>query len=574
VAEHAIPVFLVALATLLATARALGGLARLMGLPALLGELAAGALLGDTVLARAVPRAQAWLFPEDGAQASTLSGFAAVAVVVLIGVAGLELDVAVVRRRFGGAWLATLLGILVPCAAGFAMGMALPAEYATGSRTVFAAYLGVILSISALPVVAKALFDLGLYKSDVGLYVMTAAMASELFAWLALTALEPASAGAGPAGFGLVLAIAALFGAFVLVVGRAGFARLLSDLDRPAPPQTGRILGLLFLFVLVGASAASLFGAPYLYGAFVVGIGFGATRRLSERTRFVVQNFAMKVFAPIFFAWVGLHIDLVRAFDLRLCLVVLGVATAAKVGAGTLGARGAGVKWREATAVGVGLNARGTTAIVITYLAFAARVIDARMLVALIAASALTSITSGPLMKRILYRDDPEEDVVALLRRGAFVSELHASSPNEAITELVRSLGSLLTGIKRDARDRVLERELVAATGLGDEVAIPHAAIEGLDRPLLALGRAPHGIDFDAPDGKPARIVFLLLIPAKAFEEEVRILASIARSTYDEAARRDLMAADGLEEVTRVLAVSARRVKESMRPPAAGFAGM
>jgi mannitol/fructose-specific phosphotransferase system IIA component (Ntr-type) len=123
--------------------------------------------------------------------------------------------------------------------------------------------------------------------------------------------------------------------------------------------------------------------------------------------------------------------------------------------------------------------------------------------------------------------------------------------------------------MKRKARSAVIERELVAPTGLGDEVAIPHAAVEGLSRPLLAIGRAPRGIDFDASDGRPARIVFLLLIPPKAYEHEVRILASIARATYDARARDDLMAARGIDEVVRVLTQSAKRTRESMRPPSA-----
>jgi len=160
----------------------------------------------------------------------------------------------------------------------------------------------------------------------------------------------------------------------------------------------------------------------------------------------------------------------------------------------------------------------------------------------------------------------PEEDVVALLRRGAFVSELHAQTPGEAIEELVRALGSLLTGRKRSARDAVLQRELLDSTGVGDEVAIPHAALEGLTRPLLALGRAPKGIDFGAHDGRPARLVFLLLIPPRDNAEEVRILASIARATIDPAARDAIVAAAGLDEVTRVMAKSAFKTRESMRP--------
>jgi mannitol/fructose-specific phosphotransferase system IIA component (Ntr-type) len=187
-------------------------------------------------------------------------------------------------------------------------------------------------------------------------------------------------------------------------------------------------------------------------------------------------------------------------------------------------------------------------------------------LLPLLAALALFAGLGAVAVVRSRRRPPPEEDVVALLRRGAFVSELHAQTAAEAIPELVRALGSLLTGRKRSARDAVLERELLDSTGVGDEVAIPHAALEGLTRPLLALGRAPGGIDFGAHDGRPARLVFLLLIPPGDNAEEVRILASIARATIDPGARDAIVVAAGLDEVTRVMARSAHKTRESMRP--------
>jgi PTS system nitrogen regulatory IIA component len=185
-------------------------------------------------------------------------------------------------------------------------------------------------------------------------------------------------------------------------------------------------------------------------------------------------------------------------------------------------------------------------------------------LVPILALAALLAVVVAVVLRR--GKSHPEEDVVTLLRRGAFVSELHATTPGEAIAELVRALGSLLAGRKRTARDAVLERELLDSTGVGDEVAIPHAALKGLAKPLLALGRAPRGIDFSAHDGRPARLVFLLLIPPGDNTEEVRILASIARATIDQGARDAIVAAAGLDEVTRVLARSAQKTRESMRP--------
>jgi PTS system fructose-specific IIC component len=163
---------------------------------------------------------------------------------------------------------------------------------------------------------------------------------------------------------------------------------------------------------------------------------------------------------------------------------------------------------------------------------------------------------------------------VTLLREGAFIAALKATNPHDAIHELVRSLGSLLTGVKRDAREAVLERERTAPTGLGDEVAIPHASVEGLTKPILALGLSPRGIDFDAPDGRPARLVFLLLMPPRAYEREVRVLASIARSVFDERARSAVLRADTLLEAADALAKSAARIRESTRPARASLADL
>ena len=99
----------------------------------------------------------------------------------------------------------------------------------------------------------------------------------------------------------------------------------------------------------------------------------------------------------------------------------------------------------------------------------------------------------------------------------------------------------------------MLDREGDAPTGLGDEVALPHAVLAGLDRPLLALGFAPGGIDFNAPDGVPSKIVFLMLMPPRAHEQEVRILAQIARAAIEPVVRERLLRAASIDDVCAVL---------------------
>lgn len=497
--DHDVVVFLL----VLAAARLLGQLARAWGVPVVVGEILAGVLLGPTVLGRAAPAWERWLSPAATGTAPT-GGLATMAVVLLVLVAGVDVDPGVLRRRRKAALVTGLLGVAFPAACSFVLGVLLPdTDLVDPSRRfAAAALLAFALSVSAVPVIAQKLVDLGLFKSDVGLLVRAAATVDDAF---------------------LVLALG-------------------------------------------GAAAAHVLPWPAVVVGGVVGLAFVAASRASQRVRKLVEAFVVNAFAPIFFASVGLRVDFVGSFDLRLCVLLLAIAGGAKVLGAAVGARLGGMRWREATAVGVGMNARGAAGIALAAVAREAGLVGDPTVVALVVTAVATSLAGGPLMKWLLYEQQAEEDVVTLLRRGAFVSELKAATPADAIHELTRALGSLLAGMKRDARDAVLERELVAATGLGDEVAIPHAAVEGLERPLLALGLAPHGIDFDAPDGRPARIVFLLLIPPKAYEEEVHILASIARATFGARARAELLAASGLDEVTRVLAHSARRTKESMRP--------
>jgi Kef-type K+ transport system membrane component KefB/mannitol/fructose-specific phosphotransferase system IIA component (Ntr-type) len=565
VTDHDILVFLVAIALLLGVARVLGELARARGLPAVVGEIAAGLLLGPTVLGRIAPATEAWLFG-PGPATSMISGYATIALVLLLVVAGAEVDPGVLRRRGRGAMAAGVLGIVLPAACGAALGWLLPGV-PDAHRLPLTLILAVALGTSALPFVSRTLLGLGLLKSDVGLFVVVAAMIDDLVGWLALPLILGFARAAGDLpSFGRAVLAGAVLVAVVLVVGRRLLRVVLERLPKTGAASAGSVLALVVPLALLVAAAARTAGLHAILGGFVVGLALAGSARANARARQVGETVVARIFAPVFFASVGMRVDFVAAFDPGLCALVFVLASVPKILGCAAGARIGGLHWREATAVGFGVNARGATGIVIAAVALDAGLLRADVFVALVVMALGTSLVSEPVMKWLLYREEPDEDVVTLLRRGAFVPELHASTPGDAIAELARALGSLLVGRKRDARDAVLDRESLAPTGLGDEVAIPHAAIPGLERPLLAFGRAPHGIDFDAPDGRPARFVFLLLMPEKAYEEEVRILASIARATFDAPGRAELAAAADLDEVTRVLARCAKRTRKSMRP--------
>jgi Kef-type K+ transport system membrane component KefB/mannitol/fructose-specific phosphotransferase system IIA component len=560
--EHDVLIFLLSLAVLLSAARVLGELARRLGFPLIFGELASGILLGPTVLGRLAPHAQKWLFP-GGVPAYMLAGYTNVAVVLLLVVAGLEVNLGIVRRRGRSALFTSVMGLAMPLAGGVLLGVLLPDSdlVRPDHRTLFALFMGVALSISALPVIAKTLLDLGLFKTDVGLLVMAAAMIDDLAGWLAFSVLLGPMQGA-VADLGAMIRSVSLTVGFVvvaLVAGRPLLGRLIVRLqaDRHSGPR--RVLSLIVLLALFGAAFTQAIGIHAVFGGFVVGVVVGDTPQLRERTRVIVHDFVTNIFAPVFFAGLGLRADFVKSFDLRLCLLVFLIASAAKIIGCALGSRLGGLRWRPAAAVGFGLNARGAMEIILALLALEAGLLREQVFVALVVMALATSLISGPAMKWLL-RGANEENLAALLRRGGWVERLAAATAKQAIEELVASLRGTLQDRESQACRAVLDREGVASTGLGDEVALPHAVVAGLDRPLLALGFAPDGIDFNAPDGVASKIVFLLLMPTRAHDREVRILAQIASAVIEPIARERLIRAASIDDVCAVLS-------EHERPP-------
>jgi Kef-type K+ transport system membrane component KefB/mannitol/fructose-specific phosphotransferase system IIA component (Ntr-type) len=549
--EHDMLVFLLSLAVLLSVARLMGEMSRRLGFPLIFGELASGIVLGPTVLGRLAPRAQHALFP-GGIPADMLAGYTNVGVVLLLVVAGLEVNLGIVRRRGRSALLTSVMGIVMPLAGGVLLGILLPDSDLVhpDRRMLFAVFMGVALSISALPVIAKTLLDLGLFKTDVGLLVMASAMVNDLVGWLAFSVLlGPMQGGAlNLRAVGRSVAMTVGFVVVAMVMARPLLGRIIVRLQSDHHSGPRRVLSLIILLALFGASFTQWIGIHAVFGGFVVGVVAGDAPQLKERTRVIVHDFVTNIFAPVFFASLGLRADFAASFDLRLCVLVFLIASAAKIIGCTLGARVGGLRLRPAAAVGFGLNARGAMEIILALLALEAGLLKEQVFVALVVMALATSLVSGPTMKWMLRGVD-EENLAALLRRGAWVKELTATTAKEAIEQLVASLHQQLGDLAPRVTRAVVEREAVAPTGLGNEVAVPHAVIAGLSRPMLALGFAPAGIDFNAPDGGVAKLVFLLLMPPRAQDQEVRILASIARAVIEEDARKRLLLARSLPEL-------------------------
>jgi Kef-type K+ transport system membrane component KefB len=521
-----------AIGLLLGVARLLGELARALRQPTVLGELLAGVLLGPTLLGRYAPDFSARVLPSEGPVATVLSGMSTVAVALFLLVAGLEVDLSTIWRQGRRAVAVSLSGIAVPFALGFALAAVAPAAMGAEPNQdllVFALFFATALSISALPVIAKTLLDLNLFRSDLGMVVVASAIFNDLVGWIVfavvLAMMGKATHGPGLAAtIGLTLA----FAGTMLTAGRWLVNRLLPWLQAHAS-WPGGVLGFTATLAFFSAAFTEWIGLHAVFGAFLFGVALGDSRHLREQTRNTLEQFVSFIFAPLFFATLGLRVDFVQSFDLGLVLTVLLVASLGKVGGAGGGALLAGMPARQAWAVGCAMNARGAMEMVLGLVALQSGVIGERLFVALVVMALMTSVVSGPLMQRLLRRERSRQ-LLDYLGARTFVPALSATTPGEAIAELV-GVAASSAGVNRAEVERaVLAREAMMSTGLELGVAAPHARIAGLPAPLVALGLSEAGLDFDTLDGSRTRIVVLVLTPAEDEQVQLELLADIARS--------------------------------------------
>ncbi|MHB1562399.1 MAG: cation:proton antiporter domain-containing protein [Isosphaeraceae bacterium] len=537
-----VTVFFLGLATLLGLAHLFGEGARRLGQPAVIGEMAAGLLLGPTVLGAIAPRFQSWLFPSSGPAAVALDGVVALAVALLLLVAGLEVDLSALWRQGRAGLSIALAGVAVPLGVGGLLAWSMPGWWGIpleGRPGLFAVFFGTALAISALPVIAKILLDLDVFRTDFGMLVLVAATLNNLIAWLVFSVVLGGRAGDQPIGYTIGLTVG--FVAAVLTLGRWAADRALPWVQAHLA-WPGGVLGFLLVTGLIGAATTESIGIHAIFGAFLAGIALGDSPHLREHTRQIVHRFVEGVLAPIFVAAIGLEVNFIDKFHPWLVLRVLAVGIAVKVIGCGLAARAGGLRGPEAWAVGWAMNARGELGIVLGLLAWHAGVIRERLFVALVVLAVVTSAIAGPVLKVLLRRGRSWSLASALDERLCLV-DLEADDASDAIRQLA-AVAAERAFLSADwVAEEVLRREAIMSTGVGQGVAVPHARLINLKEPLVVAGLFRTALDFDAPDAEPVRLVFLLLTPHADATAQLQILGSIARLVRDPHVRSDALAA-------------------------------
>jgi Kef-type K+ transport system membrane component KefB len=413
---HQVLIFLLLMSLLFGVALALGLLARRLGLPSVIGELCAGVLVGPSVVGHLSPHLTSWLRIDQAGQLHLVDAVAQLGVLLLVGVTGIGVDVGLLRRRAGmTVWVSTT-SLVLPLVSGVALGFLLPAALVApgGDRITFAAFVGVALCVSAVPVIAKTLLDLRLLHRDIGQLIIGSATFSDLVGWLLLSIVS-AMATVGVRATSVLLPVLYLVGTFVacLTIARFVVCRVvrMAGRHRDRSVLVAAVVLLLSLFA-VGTQAL---GLEAVLGAMLGGVVIGSVRGLDRDALKPLRSFVMAVLAPLFFATAGLRMDLtvlVRPEILFATALALLVAITTKFAGAYFGARTARLSRWEAMALGAGLNARGAIEVIIAMVGLQLGVLTTEMYTVIVLVAIVTSLIAPPMLRMAARHIEvtPEEE--------------------------------------------------------------------------------------------------------------------------------------------------------------------
>ncbi len=415
--EHQLLVFWTQLLVLVLMARACGTLMRRVNLPSVIGQLAAGVILGPSIFGRVWPDGFHWFLPEDEMSSAALLAVSWLGVALLLVTAGFETDLALIRRLGRAAALVTGFSLVVPLIGGLIVGFSLPDSFlgSGADRTVFALFVAAALSVSALAVIAKILSELGLMRRDFGQITVAAGMANDVVGWVML-AVFTGFAVSGEVSIGnvaeTVIGLAA-FLAVAMTLGQRAVDRALRWVRRDGPNLGGAMTIAIFTMLIFGV-ATQLLGIEAVLGAFVAGVVLHRSRFQQQEVIHHIESLTGSFLAPIFFATAGLRVDLGLLADreaLAWATVVVLVAIVAKFAGAFLGARLAGQSSRAAAALGAGLNARGALEIVIASVGLSLGVFTETAYTVIIIVPLLTSVFAAVSLRIVVrdWRGSPEE---------------------------------------------------------------------------------------------------------------------------------------------------------------------
>ena len=402
--------FLIIVSVILAAARILGEICKKLKQPAVIGEIFAGILFGPSLFGAFFPDTFQHVFISQPRSYAAFDGLANIGIILLMFIAGFEVDLKQIRKQGKPAASISILGLIFPFMLGFATVYFFYDSLfssAESNRSIAAMFFGTALSITALSVIAKILLDMDMLRSKIGNLILTAAMINDFLGWILFSIIIQLMNTGKQEGSFTSVSMVLLYTGVLLTIGRWVVDKILMIASKFF--SIGVMITLAVCLCLLSAVLTEFLGVRGIFGAFIMGVAVGDSKFFPEKLQQILHQFVINIIAPLFFASIGLRVNFIANFNIEIILITVLIASLAKIIGSGIGGRLSGLSKNESNIIAFGMNARGSQEIVLGALALQAKIIDEQVFVALIVMTIVSILIAGPAMKYYLNKEIAEK---------------------------------------------------------------------------------------------------------------------------------------------------------------------
>ena len=414
--SHPLAILLLQIITIVVVSRTFGFLMSKIGQPMVIGEVIAGIVLGPSLLGSWFPEYLAFLFP--AASLSNLQFLSQIGLLLFMFVIGMELDLKVLKSKAHDAVVISHASIIVPYALGMGLAYFLYLEFSpdTISFLSFSLFIGIAMSITAFPVLARIIRERKMERTKLGIVAITCAAADDVTAWCLLAAVI-AIVKAGDATGALFTILLSAGYVVVMLYGVQPLLKKWNDKYAQNEILTLNSVALLFGVMLVSAYVTEVIGIHALFGAFMAGISMPSSLSFRRVVTEKVEHLSMAILLPLFFAFSGLRTQIGLLNDLHswgVCGIVIVTAIVGKFGGSFLAARFLGQSWRDSLSLGALMNTRGLVELIVLNIGYDLGILTPEIFAMLVIMALVTTFMTGPVLDLInlIFKHQPQEELL------------------------------------------------------------------------------------------------------------------------------------------------------------------
>jgi len=388
---------------IIACARLFGFLAKKIGQPAVIGEIIAGILLGPSLLGLLFPDINHFLFPK--ASLPTLNFLSQIGLILFMFIIGMELDLKAISKQAYDAVIISHASIIIPYTLGVGLAYFIYRDYAPSSISFlsFALFMGIAMSITAFPVLARILQEKKLTRSKLGAMVLTCAAADDLTAWCILAAVIALVRSGSVASVSYTIVLSVAYVLLMLKLIRPALEKLSHVYERKEAKRTS-IIALLFVLLIISSYITSIIGIHALFGAFFAGVIMPSSFSFRKIVVDKIEDVSIILLLPLFFVITGLRTQIGLLNEGHLWVTfgwILLIAVVGKFGGSAIAAKFVGQSWKDSLSIGVLMNTRGLMQLIVLNIGFDLGILSAQIFAMMVLMAIATTLMTGPALDLI-----------------------------------------------------------------------------------------------------------------------------------------------------------------------------